>query len=200
MKVEVAGPEHFEALARLFEACSSSCYCAYWHFEGTKNEWLDRCAHRPGENADELRARLAEGRAGLVAVEPVRAADGRNEGEGERVIGWMKLVPRARLPKLRRLPVYRALDLGPEDTTLSVGCFLVDPASRRRGVARAMLAAAERFAREWGARAIEGYPRRSAEPLHDEEAWQGPERLFVELGWAPVHDVAPYPVYRKGVG
>lgn len=185
MIVEAAGPQHFDALARLFEAACSSCFCAYWHFEGTKNEWLDRCAHLPGENAAELRTRLADGRAGVAALEDGRA------------LGWMKLVPRRAVPKLRRLPVYRALDLGPEDTTYSVGCFLVDPAARHRGVARAMLEAAPRIAREWGARALEGYPRRSSEPLHDEEAWQGPERLFAELGWSVAHDVAPYPVYRK---
>ena len=47
VRVEPLAPAHVPALARLFEACGSSCFCAYWHFEGTKNEWLDRCAHRP---------------------------------------------------------------------------------------------------------------------------------------------------------
>ena len=27
----------------------------------------------------------------------------------------------------------------------------------------------------------------------------GPEGVFVALGWEPVHDVAPYPVYRRSV-
>jgi hypothetical protein len=35
--------------------------------------------------------------------------------------------------------------------------------------------------------------------MHDEEAWMGPERVFVTLGWHPIVDVAPYPVYRKSV-
>ena len=35
--------------------------------------------------------------------------------------------------------------------------------------------------------------------LHDEEAWMGPEATFVARGWAAVHDVSPYPVYRKSV-
>ena len=115
----------------------------------------------------------------------------------DRIVGWMKLSARAVVPKLRALPVYRSLDLGPEDTTLSIGCLLVDPRARRRGVARALVTGAETHARARGARAIEAYPRRSSEPLHDEEAWQGPEQLFRELGFAPVVDLAPYPVYRK---
>jgi GNAT superfamily N-acetyltransferase len=189
MRVERATHAHFEQLRALFEACSSSCFCRWWHFEGTKNEWLDRCAHRPEENAGELERALASGDAsgdGLVVID--------DEG---RVVGWMKLSPRAAVPKLRRLPVYRALDLGPEDTTFSIGCFLVDPRARRRGVARALVSAAAEHASARGARAIEAYPRRAAEPLHDEEAWQGPEQLFRELGFEAVHGVAPYPVYRK---
>lgn len=185
MKVERATHAHFEGLRALFLAAHSSCFCRWWHFQGTKNEWLDRCAHRPEENARELEGALAAGdpsAEGLVAI---------HEG---RVVGWMKLTPRAAVRKLRSLPVYRSLDLGPEEATLSIACILVDPRMRRQGIARALVAAASEHAR---GRAIEAYPRRASEPLHDEEAWQGPERLFQELGFEAVHDVAPYPVYRK---
>jgi GNAT superfamily N-acetyltransferase len=190
LNVELATTEHEPGLRALFERCHSPCYCRYWHFTGNKNEWLDRCAHRPEENAAELGAALRSGdpsASGLVAREP---------GSGE-IVGWMKLTMRAAVPKLRSLPVYRSLPLGPEDTTFVIGCFLVDPRFRKRGVARALVAAAPGFARTRGAAAVEAYPRRSPEPLHDEEAWQGPERLFIELGWSCVHDVAPYPVYRN---
>jgi GNAT superfamily N-acetyltransferase len=190
LRVEIAGPEHAARLRALFDACASTCFCRYWHFTGTKNEWLERCALRPEENASELERALASGpdetARGLVAV----------TGDGD-VVGWMKLTARAALPKLRALPVYRALDLGREETTFGVGCVLVDPRHRRRGVARALVEAAPERARAWGARAIEAYPRRSHDALHDEEAWQGPERIFVALGWEVVHDVAPYPVYRN---
>lgn len=188
MRVACVTAEHVASLGALFEAASSPCFCRYWHFVGTKNDWLDRCANRPEENAAELAAAIAEGRAdggGVVAIE-----DGA-------VVGWMKLVPRSAVPKLRGLPVYRGLDLGDDATTFSVGCFLVHPAHRRRGVAEALLEGAEAVARARGARAIEGYPRRSTEPLHDEEAWQGPEAIFVARGFAHVAGEAPYPVYRK---
>lgn len=188
--VELFALEHADGFRALFEAASSSCFCRYWHFAGNKNEWLDRCAHRPEENlADQLDAlrRGDESAYGLVAL---------GDHDGERaVIGWMKLTPREFMPKLTSLPVYRALEA--ELKTWTVGCFVVDPSARRRGVARALLLAAEGHVLRAGGLAIEGHPRRSSEPLHDEEAWQGPERLFVELGYEPVHDVAPYPVYRK---
>jgi GNAT superfamily N-acetyltransferase len=174
-------------LLALFEASHSSCFCRYWHFTGNKNEWLDRCAHRPEENAAELAAAVtsgAPGGRGLVAL-----IDGA-------CVGWLKLTPRAAVPKLRSLPVYRSLDLGPEDTTYAIGCMLVHPSFRRRGVARALVEAAPAAARAWGALAVEAYPRRSPHPLSDEEAWQGPEKLFADAGFIAVHDDGPYPVLR----
>jgi ribosomal protein S18 acetylase RimI-like enzyme len=186
--VEPLSERHLAGFARLFEASSSSCFCRYWHFTGTKNEWLERCAIRPEENLAEQTDALARGdrsASGLVAL-----ADGA-------VVGWMKLAPRDSLPKLTSLPVYRQLVAEPG--TWTIGCFVVDPAARRRGVARALASAAEAHVAAQGGRAIEAHPRRSTEPLHDEEAWQGPERLFVDLGFEAIHDVAPYPVYRKVV-
>ena len=185
MKIERLGEEHLPRLHALFEACSSTCYCRYWHFTGTKNDWLDRCANRPEESKRELddAVRANDPSAcGLVAL----ADDGR-------VIGWMKLT-RA-LPKLRALPVYRNLALGDPATTFGVGCFLVHPAERERGVALALLRAAPNLAKVWGATRIEGYPRRSDAPLYPEEAWQGPERAFRAAGFAIEHDETPYPVY-----
>jgi GNAT superfamily N-acetyltransferase len=192
LTVEPLDEARLPSLHALFNAAASSCFCRYWHFSGTKNEWLDRCANRPEENAAELdsavRSRDPAAR-GLVAVD-------RTDASREEVVGWMKLTARRYLPKLRALPVYRSLDLGDDVTTFSIGCILIHPGARGRGVARALVEAAPRFVREWGGRAIEAYPRRSSEPLHPEEAWQGPEPLYVAAGFQVVHDVAPYPVYR----
>lgn len=199
--VELAD-EHLPKLFELFEAASCSCYCQYWHFTGTKNDWLDRCAHRPEDNradlATSVRERQDAGR-GLVAMSRTR----------NHALGWMKLTRRAAVPKLRGLPVYRNLPLGDEETTYSVGCMLVHPEARGLGVAHALVHAAPTIAAAWGARAIEAYPRRAREPLYAEEVWQGPERLFVDAGFVAVHDEDvkessaprgrvpnPYPVYR----
>ena len=185
MITEAVSATRTAALIVLFERASSPCFCRFWHFTGTKNEWLERCAFRPEDNANELAIAIAAGdETGVIAI------------DGDDVIGWMKVARRRRLPKLRRLPVYKSLDLGDEDTTFAIGCLLVDPAWRKKGVARAMLSAAPDLARSLGGRALEAYPRRASHPLYDEEAFLGPEALYVDLGWKAVHDVAPYPVYR----
>jgi GNAT superfamily N-acetyltransferase len=186
MRVEVRplDASNIDALAELFRASHSSCFCRYWHFNGNKNEWLERCAFRPEENEAELRASVGSPQ-GLVAL------------VGEQAVGWLKLTPRAAVPKLRALPVYRSLDLGDEHTTYSIGCLLVHPTFRRQGVARALVDAAPAAAESWGALAVEAYPRRATHPLSDEEAWQGPERVFA--AFEVVHEEGPYPVLRRRV-
>ena len=180
MKTTAYEPHHASALAELFRACECPCFCRYWHFEGDKNAWLARCFERPQESEAEMRADV--NMSGVLAF------------EGEVAVGWMKLAPRASLPKLRNGRVYRALDLGPDDGVLSIGCMLVHPTHRRAGVARAMVVAAIQLARERRARAIEAYPHVAA--ASSEQAWMGPHDMFVSLGFAQVAGEATYPVLR----
>ncbi|MBX3231607.1 MAG: GNAT family N-acetyltransferase [Labilithrix sp.] len=189
MRVAPLDETNLAGLQALFAAAHSSCYCRWWHFGGTKNEWLDRCAHRPEENAAEQAAAVRAGEAGargLVAIDDAGA-----------VVGWLKLTPRSAVRKLRSLPVYRSLDLGDEETTWSIGCLLVRPDRRRHGVARALVLAAPAFVRAGGGRAIEAYPRRADYPLSDEEAWHGHEAMYRAAGFEVVHDEPPYPVLRR---
>jgi GNAT superfamily N-acetyltransferase len=174
---------HAGALADLFRACDSPCFCRFWHFEGDKNAWLERCASAPEKNEAEMRASLPRGE-GLVAL-----------GDDGRALGWMKLAPRATLPKLRARPVYKSLDLGDDAGVLSIGCMLVRPDARGTGVARALVAAAPDVARASGARAIEAYPH-ALGGLGAHEVWMGPAALFESLGFRRVAGELPYPVLR----
>ncbi len=182
-------PSLLGAFAELFDACASSCFCRYWHFEGNKNDWLGRLSRSPDTNRDE--------QSDLVLANDSRARGLLALEDGGRAVGWMKLAPRSSVPKLRRLPVYKALDLGDDAGVYSVACLLVRPDRRHAGVAKALLAAADGCVRAWGGSSLEAYPRRAREPMHDEEAWLGPEALFLGAGFVAVHDEAPYPVLRK---
>jgi GNAT superfamily N-acetyltransferase len=188
LRVEPLSEANGAAWAALFEACGCACYCRWWHFGGTKNEWLDRSFHAPETSRDEqlvlVRAGADEAR-GLLAL------------DGAEAVGWMKLAPRARLPKLRNQGAYRPLDLGPDDGVWSIGCFLVRPDRRKSGVARALVEAADAHVRAWGGSAIEAYPRVAAPPLHDEEVWMGPESVLRAAGYVLLAGEPPYPVLRK---
>jgi GNAT superfamily N-acetyltransferase len=195
MKIEPIAPAHMEGFRALFDAAGSACGCRFWHFEGNKNEWLARCAYRPDENFEEQSRAVASRDPtgdGLVAIDD----DGR-------VIGWMKLAPRASMTKLTSRGIYRGAAPAPD--TYVVGCFLVHPEARRRGVARALTVAAEAHVRALGGTAIEAFPHRANAPLHDEEAWQGPAAMFLGLGYTeadsllgPPTEVA-YPLLRKSL-
>ena len=193
--VEPLGEANARAWGELFERASSPCFCRWWHFEGTKNDWLAKCATDPASNRTEaeeaIGARSSASR-GLVALL-----------DSGRAVGWMKIAPRASVPKLRALPVYRAIDLGPDEGVWSVGCFLVDPHQRPRNVASALLDAAPANVRALGGIAIEAYPRHAHETerprFHDDEMLMGPESLFTSRGFARVAEAettAMYPVYR----
>ena len=78
MHVAAVTAAHLAGLRALFDESWNSCFCRFWHFKGTKNEWLDRCANRPEENLRELEQAIREGRddgGGVVAL------------EGDRVVG-----------------------------------------------------------------------------------------------------------------
>ncbi len=176
-----------EPLARLFDRVGSACFCRYFHFEGDKNAWQMRLAHEPEANRRELFAHAREPvLTGVVAT----LADGA-------AIGWMKLEAAARLPKLYAQRTYRALPCfeGPRSGVLTVGCFLVDPEWRRRGVARALLNAGIELARAERMSAIEAFPRR-VEGAPDEQLFTGPLALFTSAGFEIVSDQTQYPVLR----
>lgn len=182
--------EHVQGLADLFEACHCACYCRYWHFSGDKNAWLERTSLERGVNRRELfgavAARNDEAR-GLVALD--------ERGE---VVGWMKLAPAAGLPKLYEQRFYRGLPSlkGPREGVLTVGCLLVHPSYRRRGVARAMAAALPAVARGEGARAVEAMPYVAEGEQSDELLWTGPYGALVEAGFRVVEGSFPYPILR----
>ena len=176
------------ALGDLFERVGSACFCSYFHFEGDKNAWQARLAFEPEANRHELAERV--GRpflSGLVALLP-----------SGNVIGWMKLEPASGLPKLYAQRPYRALPCfeGDRSDVFCVGCFLVDPAYRRTGVARSLLRRGVELARERGARAVEAFPRR-AEGVRDEELFTGPLTLFTSEGFGIVSEQSQYPVLRR---
>jgi GNAT superfamily N-acetyltransferase len=169
----------FTELAALFERDHSPCYCRYWHFTGTNKEWEARCALEPEKNREELARQLEmPSLQGLVAI------------EDERVIGWMKLVPQ--LSKILLRSPYKGLE---SPDVWSIGCFLIDPAHRRQGVARALVAKAIELLPSLGIKTLEAYPR-VFEGMHEGEQWTGPMKMFESLGFGVHRDQPQYPVLR----
>ncbi len=182
----------------LFAACGCSCFCRYWHFAGGKSEWLERTFTAPERGLAEQRELVAQkdpSAMGLIALDP---------DDPLRGIGWMKLAPRDRMTKVLKQGPYRSLvqadDPGTGLGTWVIGCLLVHPSHRGRGVARRLIAAADDHVRAWGGSTLQAYPRGAAGTtvrLHDEEAWMGTDALFASLGYVRVAGEPAYPLYSK---
>jgi GNAT superfamily N-acetyltransferase len=198
--VVAAGPEHTRGLVSLFDAAGSPCFCRFWHFNGTNNEWLERCAQAPQENRSELDRALAESNGearGVVAIHPSGSMSAHLDSPA--VIGWMKVCPAVAVPKIYERRLYRDLPCfsGDRAGIFTIGCVLIHPQHRRQGIATALVQAAVELAPAWGARAIEAFPRRPKEAVHEDELWTGPEGAFAKNGFVEVNSFEPYPVLRR---
>ena len=106
-------------------------------------------------------------------------------------VGWCAVEPRTaypRLPPLRVAWTKRGEDKD-DASVWAVTCFVVRAGFRGRGLTRVLVRAAVEFARERGARAIEGYPM-ITEPGQEitwGETHVGTRSIFEAAGFTEVH-------------
>ena len=142
MEIQPLTGDTWPALAALFSAGGDPrwCWCQFWRKPGSN--WSNTTED---ENREALRALVhGDGPApGLVALEDGVA------------VGWVGLGPREAFGRLLRSRTIPMLD---GEAVWSINCFVVARTARRRGVAKAMLAAAVEYATAHGARTLEAYP------------------------------------------
>lgn len=182
LRIEPATPDRWDDLVAVFgeRGEASRCWCTF--FRLPRAEWA---ARDRGTNREQLRGLVADGREpGLIAY-----ADGEPAG-------WVSVAPREDfLPHLERTRVLRP---APGDGVWSVLCFVVRPGFRRRGIAAALLDAAVDFARERGARAVEGHPiDDSRRDVLAWEAYVGVASMFAGAGFTEIDRRGVRPVYRR---
>lgn len=148
------------------------CSCVAWHLD-TWEGFGERSAADNRALRDELFARGAHD--GYLAYD-----------RGGAPVGWCQAAPSAALAKVAREHPDASAD------TWAIGCFVVPPAHRRRGVARALLAGVLADLPARGARRVLAFPKRGVD--EPGELWNGPEPLFVEAGFRVARDDAVRPV------
>jgi ribosomal protein S18 acetylase RimI-like enzyme len=180
LRIEVLTADRLDDLAGLFDQPGDPkwCWCASFHIAGSVK------ARAREDNREVLTARTIEG--------PSPGLLGYRDG---RVVAWVSVAPRASYRKLqnrdyRDVTVVGATHRGAdadEKRVWSIVCFVVDPRERRRGLARAMLAAAVEHARAAGATAVEAY---AIDPLGERIpnpiAYGGTRSMFEEAGFRVV--------------
>jgi GNAT superfamily N-acetyltransferase len=105
-----------------------------------------------------------------------------------RPVGWGAVEPRTAYTGLlrnNRVPWLGREEDRADDSVWAVTCLFVRAGFRRRGVSRVLAGAAVDFARERGARALEGYPMTTTNAIA-EELHVGTVATFAEAGLAEV--------------
>ena len=111
--------------------------------------------------------------------------------------GWCAVEPRnhyARLLRNTRVPWDGRVEDKADGSVWAVTCFVTRTGFRRRGIARALARAAVDFARESGARAVEGYPM-TTKMVISGELHPGTRSMFAAAGYAEVS----HPTLRRVV-
>lgn len=170
-------PEFAEDFFKFHDrADCGGCWCMYWHFPGTNDDWA---------KAD--KAKLREQKCDRIALQ---GDTGMLLYEDEAPVGWCQFGPRKHFPKLvEKLKP----PPGPEDLWC-INCLLVAPEKRRQGYARVLLAISMEHLQRMGVKEVEAYP--VAGEHEAGEVWTGPEKLFLDAGFKPVAGTS---VVRKSI-
>ena len=189
LKIVAANEATWDDIQAVFGARGDSARC-----------WCQRFKMQPGESwrsvgPDELAFRLrqqtdcghptAETTSGLVAY------------IGAEPVGWCAVEPRSRYARLlrnNRVPWEGRDEDKADESVWAVTCFVTRTGFRKRGVASALTCAAVDFARQHGARALEGYPTTTKEAILG-DLHVGSVNMFKAAGFTEVSQ----PTLRRAV-
>ncbi|MEV7758950.1 GNAT family N-acetyltransferase [Microbacterium sp. NPDC089180] len=173
MTIEIlpaTGDRFDDAETALDSGDGPGCQCQWWLL--TNAQFNDESRSQLTERfRAETRSERAPGLIAYVDGEPA---------------GWVRVGPRLAQPRLVRTRDVKTATVEPldADDVWAVSCFVVREQHRGTGLTRALLHAAVTFAREGGARVVEGYPldpsvqKRSADQL-----FRGTVAVFQDAGF-----------------
>ena len=158
----------------------ADCYCVFYRFSGTNEEWEHRTAK---ENREDQSQAIRGGEvSGLLAY------------VDDKPVAWCHAAPRAYLPGLDRNAEFRTDD--PAEVG-SIVCFVVAAPYRGQGVASRLLDAACGHLRGKGMAIAEAYPPK--EPASDARAYHGPLPMYLSNGFAVYREEEHYVVVRRAL-
>jgi GNAT superfamily N-acetyltransferase len=160
----------FEALFGPRGACGG-CWCMWWRIKRSDFD------HQKGDaNRLALQQIVASGEVpGLLAYYRLT---------GGPPVGWCSVAPRDAFPALERSRILKRVD---DQPVWSAVCFFIAKTYRRQGLTISLLRAAVEYARQAGAKIVEGYPEdpRKAE-IPAPFAFTGLASAFFQAGFVEV--------------
>ncbi|MFF7681262.1 GNAT family N-acetyltransferase [Microbacterium sp. NPDC007973] len=173
MTIEIlpaTGDRFDDAETALGSGDGPGCQCQWWLL--TNAQFNDESRSQLTERfRAETRSERAPGLIAYVDGEPA---------------GWVRIGPRLAQPRLARTLDVKTATVEPldADDVWAVSCFVVRKQHRGTGLTRALLDAAVTFAREGGARVVEGYPLDpSVEKRSADQLFRGTVAVFQDAGF-----------------
>jgi len=160
----------------------ASCYCYFWQFPRSHEEWEQSRAEQNREaKAALIRGGKAHGVMAYAAGKPV---------------AWCHAAPKLSLPLLIRDEDVRG---DHDDEVGSIVCFVVAAPYRRQGLATQLLDAACDSLERMGLSIAEAYPPKASQ-LSDARMYMGPLALYKSAGFEEVRQLDDSVVVRKALG
>lgn len=173
-------PARMDDLARVLSGSwGRGCWCMYPRLTAAMEREL------PGPGSIAQRRERA-----MTALARRRRAPGLLAYEGDEVVGWVAVAPRA---ELARVEASRATPRVDDEDVWVVPCVTVRKRERGRGIALALIRAAVEYAANQGAPAVEAYPRAGGTRTSDDSVYYGTEALFRRAGFRPIGRPADVP-------
>jgi len=183
LNIHPVTPDRWRDFEKLFgrNGACAGCWCMWWRLPAAT--WR---AQQGEGNRKAMRSLVKAGQApGLIAY-----ADGEP-------VGWCAVAPREHYVRLAHSRVLKPVDGQP---LWSVSCFFVARSHRRRGVTVRLLKAAADFARQRGARLLEGYPIEPKRGQPDAFVFTGLASAFRKAGFREVARRSPTrPIFRRAL-
>lgn len=157
----------------------SGCWCQRFKIRG--RDW-DSDSVPVAERARRLRRQTRCGQPEAVTTSGLVAY---LDGEP---VGWCAVEPRTAYVRLGRVPWAGRSEDKTDDSVWAVTCFVTRTGYHRRGISRALARATVDYARQRGARAVEGYPMitQPGQEVTWGELHVGSRSIFAAAGFAEV--------------
>jgi GNAT superfamily N-acetyltransferase len=183
LTIVAANEASWEDLQAVFGARGGPSRCQCQRFKTRGRQWDSEQASVPVE---QRAARLREQtRCGHTEADTTSGLVAYLDGEPA---GWCAVEPRTAYVRLGRVPWAGRAEDKTDDSVWAVTCFVTRTGFRRRGVSCALARAAVDFARQRGARALEGYPMitQPGQNVTWGELHVGSRSIFEAAGFAEV--------------
>ena len=161
----------------------AKCYCHFYEVPRA----IDWPSLRGDANRIAMRARIEVGEMeGFLAY------------EGDEVVGWMNAQPRHKLPHcFERMRIAAPPIAVPDHEAAVIVCFVIAPARRRSGIARALLTQGVGTLAARGIRVVDAFPFKSGDSVASADHYHGSLSMFVDVGFTILREDKDLTVVRK---